>query len=230
MREGGRIAAAIEVLEDVETRHRPVSEALRDWGKSHRFAGSGDRAAIGNIVYDAMRTRASIAWRMGAETPRALALGAMAFGWGWDRDKFAAAFADDEHAPEPLSEAEQAAITKSLDGAPDWVKADIPEWCEESFQANFDEEWVAEGAALAQRPPLDLRVNTLTADREKAAKALRLTPKQAPICPTGLRYAAGEGASRTPNVTPESAYQKGWIEVQDVTTKSATKVTGTEAP
>lgn len=226
MREGGRIAAAIEVLEDVETRHRPVSEALRDWGKSHRFAGSGDRAAIGNIVYDAMRMRASIAWRMGAETPRALALGAMAFGWGWDKAKFSSAFADDEHAPEPLSESEQAAIAKSLDGAPDWVKADIPEWCEESFQANFDEEWVAEGAALAQRPPLDLRVNTLTADREKAAKALRLTPKQAPICPTGLRYAAGEGASRTPNVTPESAYQKGWIEVQDEGSQIAALLVG----
>ena len=53
----------------MEARHRPVAEALRDWGLSHRFAGSGDRAAIGNLVYDALRRRASLAWRMGGETP-----------------------------------------------------------------------------------------------------------------------------------------------------------------
>ena len=48
MRLPGQISAAIEVLTDMEARHRPASAALRDWGLSHRFAGSGDRAAIGN--------------------------------------------------------------------------------------------------------------------------------------------------------------------------------------
>ena len=202
MREGGRIAAAIEVLEDVETRHRPVSEALRDWGKSHRFAGSGDRAAIGNIVYDAMRMRASIAWRMGAETPRALALGAMAFGWGWDKAKFSSAFADDEHAPEPLSESEQAAIAKSLDGAPDWVKADIPEWCEESFQANFDElaAELARHRALAALPILKVAAvahssgGLATVSTEGAVKALRSPCKKSQ--PTAVAAAACRSARR----------------------------------
>ena len=78
----GRLQAAIDVLSEIQERHRPASQALADWGKSHRFAGSGDRAAIGNLVYDALRQRASIAWRMNGETPRALALGALAFGWG----------------------------------------------------------------------------------------------------------------------------------------------------
>ena len=52
MRDGGRIAAAAEVLDNIAGRHRPAAEALKDWGVSHRFAGSGDRAAIGNLVYD----------------------------------------------------------------------------------------------------------------------------------------------------------------------------------
>ena len=69
MRLPGRIAAAIEVLADIEARHRPVAEALQDWGLSHRFAGAGDRAAIGNLVYDALRRRSSLAWRMGGDTP-----------------------------------------------------------------------------------------------------------------------------------------------------------------
>ena len=65
MRLGGRLAAAIEILDDIENRHRPAAEALKDWGVSHRFAGSGDRAAIGNIVYDALRRRRSAASMMG---------------------------------------------------------------------------------------------------------------------------------------------------------------------
>ena len=74
MRLPGRLAAAIEVLTDVETRHRPVSEALKAWGINNRFAGAGDRAAIGNLVYDALRRRASHAAAMGSDSPRALVL------------------------------------------------------------------------------------------------------------------------------------------------------------
>ena len=61
MRLGGRLSAAIEVLKDMDARHRPAAEALKDWGLSHRFAGSGDRAVIGNLVYDALRSRSSLA-------------------------------------------------------------------------------------------------------------------------------------------------------------------------
>ena len=52
------------------------SIALTDWGKAHRFAGSGDRNAIGGLVYDALRRRASLAWALGSDTPRSLAIGA----------------------------------------------------------------------------------------------------------------------------------------------------------
>ncbi|MBE0692347.1 MAG: MFS transporter, partial [Aquamicrobium sp.] len=84
MRLGGRLAAAIDVLEDIERRHRPAADALKDWGLSHRFAGSGDRAAVGNIVYDALRRKRSAGWLLDAETPRALGFGALALEWGMD--------------------------------------------------------------------------------------------------------------------------------------------------
>jgi hypothetical protein len=59
MRIPGRITAAIEVLTEVFTRHRPASEALKDWGKAHRIAGSSDRHAIGTLVFDSLRRRNS---------------------------------------------------------------------------------------------------------------------------------------------------------------------------
>ena len=57
MRDGARASAAIEVLADIEARKRPASEALKDWGLAHRFAGSGDRAAIGNLPVVAWQIR-----------------------------------------------------------------------------------------------------------------------------------------------------------------------------
>ena len=65
MRDGARAAAAMEILADMETRKRPAAEAIKDWGLSHRFAGSKDRGAIGDLVFGALRWKASSAWRMG---------------------------------------------------------------------------------------------------------------------------------------------------------------------
>ncbi len=69
MHPSARISAAIEVLADLESRRRPASDALKDWGLSHRFAGSKDRAAIASLVYDALRRRASARFLMKSETP-----------------------------------------------------------------------------------------------------------------------------------------------------------------
>ena len=76
MRPGARIKAAADILEDILVRHRTCAQALADWGKANRYAGSGDRGAIGNLVYDALRRKQSLAARMGSDKPRALALAA----------------------------------------------------------------------------------------------------------------------------------------------------------
>ncbi len=82
MQLGGRLAAAIEVLDEIEKRHRPASQALADWGRAHRFAGGGDRAAIGNLVFDVLRQRTSLAHRMSGDAPRGLVLAAAHTIWG----------------------------------------------------------------------------------------------------------------------------------------------------
>ncbi len=217
MRLGGRLAGAIEVLNDIETRKRPVADALKDWGLSHRFAGSGDRAAIGNIVYDALRMKLSHAYLMDDESPSALAHAVLIRQWGVTAEALNAELEGDNFAPPPVSEAALAAFaSRRIEDAPLHVQGDIPDWVQASFETAFGEDWLAEARALARRPTLDLRVNTLKSTREKVLKALdRTAAKLSQTARFGIRIAAGEGASRLPNVTAEVAFQKGWFEIQD---------------
>ncbi|TFF22886.1 RsmB/NOP family class I SAM-dependent RNA methyltransferase [Jiella endophytica] len=217
MRLGGRLTAAIEVLEDVEARRRPVADALKDWGLSHRFAGSGDRAAIGNIVYDALRKKRSYGFRMGDDGAQALGFAAVIDGLAMAPQELAAALAGDRFAPElPNAGQLERFGAADLSAAPDAVAADLPDWLAGKLQASLGEDWVAEAAALAARPPLDLRVNTLKSGRDKVLKALApFGAAPADLAPDGIRIAAIEGAGRHPNVQVEAGFQKGWFEVQD---------------
>ncbi|MBZ9682908.1 MULTISPECIES: RsmB/NOP family class I SAM-dependent RNA methyltransferase [unclassified Mesorhizobium] len=231
MRLGGRLAAAIEVLEDIGRRHRPVADALKDWGLSHRFAGGGDRAAIGNIVYDALRRKRSAGWLLGEDTPRAIGFGALLLEWSQTAQSLNAALEGDKFAPPLLSATElQAIAERRLADAPPAVRADIPDWCEPLFQRAFGETWVEEGAALATRPPLDIRVNTLQADRAKVLAELAQTGASAArIAPYGIRIPPIDGDGRHPNVQAEPAFQKGWFEVQDEGSQIAAALAGATA-
>lgn len=217
MKLGGRISAAIEVLTDIATRRRPATDALKDWGLSHRFAGSGDRAAIGNLVFDCLRWRASSSWRMDSDDPRGVVLGTLVHRWSMAPDDMAASFGVDRHAPEALSDSERLLLREDrLVEAPGWVMADIPEWTAAAFMENFEDEYVLEGEALAMRPPVDLRVNTLKADREKVLKALSgFQAKASETAPHGIRIRPPAGFKRAANVQTEAGYQKGWFEIQD---------------
>lgn len=216
MRLGGRVQAAIEVLEDIEARKRPASQALRDWGLGHRFAGSGDRNAIGNLVYDVLRKRSSTAYLIGDDSAKCLVFCTLQRQWDMIIAQIQEAFAEDKFAPEIPLEQLQAALTKDFAFASPHEQGDVPEWCAEHLEENFDEDWVGEAEAMSERPPLDIRVNTLRATVEKVAKAISPTgAKPTNISRHGLRIAAGNGAKRLPNVQAEPGFQKGWFEVQD---------------
>jgi 16S rRNA (cytosine967-C5)-methyltransferase len=217
MRPGAQIKAAVEVLEEILEKHRPAADALSDWGKSHRFAGSGDRAAIGNLVYDALRRRRSLGAQMGSGTPRAVTLAAAPHALGLSAAEVAAVADGSAYALEPLSEAEHAGLSGEVPAdAPAAVRGDYPDWLEPSFARAFGEAAAQEGAALARRAPVDLRINTLKADREKVLKALaRFDPIPAPLSPVGVRLPAPDGPGRQPNVEAEIGHGRGWYEVQD---------------
>jgi 16S rRNA (cytosine967-C5)-methyltransferase len=222
-----RLSAAIEVLADIETRRRPAGDALRDWGLSHRFAGSGDRAAIAGLVYDALRRKASSAWLMGESTPRAVMLGMLRRERGFDTQAIARLCDGGRFAPQPLSEGEERALaTNSLDGAPAHIAGDYPEWLDPHFARVFDDERAEEGAALASRAPLDLRVNALKAERDAATAALaHLGVELTRWSPAGLRIRLGADA-KSPAIHAEPAFRKGWIEIQDEGSQLAAHLAG----
>ncbi len=217
MRLGGRAQAAIEVLEDMAARKRPVANALKDWGLSHRFAGSGDRAAIGNIVYDTLRKKSSQMVFADSDDPRLNVFATLLRQWRYSNDELASLFGEDKFAPHYPTEDEIELICRDdVPGAPSGDLADIPQWCADSFEANFGEDWIDEALALSHRPPLDIRVNMLKSNREKIARQLsRNNPKHTKLARFGLRIAPGNRDSRLPNVQAEAGYQKGWFEIQD---------------
>lgn len=231
MRPGARLQAAIEVLEDVETRKRPAADALKDWMLSHRFAGSKDRADIGDTVFGAMRWRNSSAYRFGADTPRAWVLGAQVFGFNVEVGAIEASF-NDPHAPSPLSDDERAALhgARTLDDAPAHVRGDYPEWLDASLARAFGDERAEEGASLAAPAPLDLRANTLKTSREKLVAALSESPRLAgpppltPYSPDGVRVPWMQGRA-FPWAT-EQSFLKGWFEVQDEGSQIAALLAG----
>lgn len=227
MTPAARLAAAIDVLADIEARRRPAPDALKDWGLAHRFAGSGDRAAIAGLVYDALRRRSSAAWVMGDAAPRALVLGMLRVARRLDVAAIARLADGGRFAPAPLSAAERSALaTRSLDDAPAHIAGDYPEWLDLPLARVFGDDRAAEGAALAHRAPLDLRVNTLKADRDKVLDELaHHAPARTPWSPAGLRITVAADA-RSPPIQAEPAYLKGHVEVQDEGSQLAALLSG----
>ena len=227
MRMPGRASAAIEILKDIFEHHRPASEALKDWGKSHRFAGSTDRHAIGTLVFDCLRRRNSLSSRMGDGRPRALVLAALRDIWNVGAEEIAT-LGSDAHGPGPITEAEKTALARALrDDLPAYVKGDLPEWLMPSFAAVFGERAAEEGAALAQRAPIDLRVNTLKADREEVLEALKkFGAIPGPLSPLAVRIPPPGHAARNANVEAEPAHGYGFYEVQDAGSQVAALLSG----
>jgi 16S rRNA (cytosine967-C5)-methyltransferase len=231
MRPGARCQAAIEILSSLETQRRPAADAVKDWMLSHRFAGSKDRAEIGDLVFGALRWKQSSAWRMGEDTPRAWVWGALRWGFGWNAERIEQICVNDPHAPSPPNETELGALrSDNIASAPPWVRGDYPEWLDASLARAFGEARAEEGAALAAPAPLDLRVNTLKSTREKLIAALAECPKLSeppqptPYAPDGVRIPWTQG--RTFPWATEQSFVKGWFEVQDEGSQLAARLSG----
>ena len=216
MTPAARLSAAIELIDTIERDRVPAAKALKEWGTAHRFAGSGDRAAIAGLVWDVLRRYASSAYLMDGDTARARLIGMLRLERNMDTPTMVALFDGGRYAPAPLTQAEEAALaSRSLKDAPAAVAGDYPEWLDPHLARVFGEDRAAEATAMASRAPLDLRVNTLKANRDKVLRSLaHLGAKPTPWSAVGLRIELSADA-RNPGVQSEEDFVKGAIEVQD---------------
>ncbi len=153
---------------------------------------------------------------MGADTPRAVLIGVLKRERGLDTEAIARLASGERYAPAALTDEERARLDAAdLSGAPSHVAGDYPDWLDAHFDRAFGDERAEEGAALASRAPLDLRVNTLKGERNAAARMLSdLNPGPTRWSPWGLRIRLAADA-RSPAVHAEPAFIKGIVEVQD---------------
>ncbi len=212
MRPEARVAAAIDILE-TWLAGTPVEKGLTSWARAHRFAGSGDRAAIRDLVFDALRRRRSLAWLGGAETGRGLMLGATRRAG----DAADTVFTGQGHAPAVLREGE-AQKGQPLETAPRPVALDCPDWLWPILEAAHGDQVEPILTALQERAPIFLRTNTAKTTREAARAAL--AEEDIPSEPHGLAETALLVTGNARRVRQSRAFQDGLVELQDAASQA----------
>ncbi|MCS6930878.1 MAG: RsmB/NOP family class I SAM-dependent RNA methyltransferase [Acetobacteraceae bacterium] len=223
MTPSARFAAAIALLEAIAAApRRPADATATEFFRSRRYIGGGDRRAISETVWAAIRHTLRLDWhlsRHGATpSPRLRAIAAALLVERLTLPALGALFSDARYGPEPPTAAEQA-LARALagralvcPGMPEHVALNLPEWCLPGFRARFGGALPQAMAAMDEPAPLDLRANLLKTTREAARAALAaegIATEPTPFSPWGLRAAPRQ------NVTATQAFREGLVEIQD---------------
>ena len=211
MTPAARLSAAIEVLDRILA-GAPVEQTLVNWGRANRYAGSGDRHAIGDLVFDGLRNRRSHAALGGGLTGRGLVLG----GVRADGRDPAELFTGIGHAP-PLVGPQEGGRT------PHGAEAlDVPDWLEAGLRASLGAEYEATMAAMRRRAPVFLRVNLARISRDDAVLRLAgegIAAVAHPLASSALQVTGGER-----KIQMSLSYAEGLIELQDASSQAIVDV------
>ena len=184
----------------------PAEKALTNWGRASRFAGSGDRAAIRDLVYEALRCRSSLAALGGGLTGRGLILG-LCRATGQE-----GLFDGQGHAPAPPGPAD-------MGRAPEGAEAlDMPDWLLPELQRSLGPDLVPVAQAMRSRAPVFVRVNTAKTDRDRAMALLAsegIASRPHPLAETALELT--ENARK---LQVSQAYLSGQVELQDASSQA----------
>lgn len=187
MTPAARVQTAIELLDTIidaaQSNGPPADRVIAQGMRERRYAGSKDRRAIRELVFGAIRACGPV-----PQSGRAAMLRL-----AQSDQTISALFDGSNYGPEAVSVDEPIA---DAGVAPLWL---IERLAESGFRD-------ADADALLGRAPLDIRVNTLKADRS----TLPLPEQGQPLAaPNGLRFETATKIDQWP------AYRDGQIEVQD---------------
>ncbi len=205
-----RLAAAIGIL-DRWLAGTPAEQALTNWARGSRFAGSGDRAAVRDLVFDAIRCKRSFAALGGSETGRGLVIGSLRAS-GQD---VAAMFTGIGHAPAELTDEEQ-----RIPPPPGDLQAlDCPDWLAPALGVSLGKDFAPVMECLRHRAPTFLRVNTARISRAAAQAALAQGGIESR--PHDLAATALEVTANARKISAAPAYLDGRVELQDAASQAA---------
>ncbi|ARO14654.1 16S rRNA (cytosine967-C5)-methyltransferase [Ketogulonicigenium robustum] len=191
----------------------PAERALITWARGNRYAGSGDRSAVRDLVYDALRKRGSYAYLGGALNGRGLMIGALRAA-GQDP---ATLFTGATYAPPTLSADELAAPTTLPDSGP--ARWNMPEDMIAAFTQSLGADAPAAMDVLSQRADVHLRVNTKRATREAVQTSLAAEGIETALHPqVETALIATKNARR---IQTAQAYTQGLVELQDAASQAA---------
>ncbi|MBC7165242.1 MAG: RsmB/NOP family class I SAM-dependent RNA methyltransferase [Roseovarius sp.] len=210
MTPGARVAAAISVL-DTSLAGAPAERALTSWARGARYAGSGDRAAVRDHVFDVLRRLRSCGALGGGQDGRALMLGNLR-AQGTDPDEI---FTGEGHAPARLTDVERQG------GRPPTAAEarDLPDWLWPHFEAALGDGAAAAAEALRHRAPVTLRVNArritrAEAQAQLAAEGILTRPAD------NLKYAL-HAIDGNRKISRSRLYSQGLVELQDASSQAA---------
>jgi 16S rRNA (cytosine967-C5)-methyltransferase len=214
-----RVQDAIELIDRILTADRPADGVVLSFFRGRKFVGAKDRRAISDQAWRIQRNHARLKWLLGTDTPNArlLVLADMMTNESMNLDRAAMLYSGKRFGPAKLSENERRMGMRVQEYAartdmPRAVRLEVPYWflpkLDESFGKNAD----AEIAALSTEAALNMRVNSLKADREQVLNLLSEeghVPEVALLSPLGLRIRARM------NLAANKHFRAGLFEVQD---------------
>lgn len=206
-----RFQAAIEIL-DAAGKGPATEQVLTGWARRSRFAGSKDRAAIRDIVFDIMRMQRSCASSGGGTEGRALVLG-YCRQMGTDPDSV---FTGVGHAPGPLSADERSAGAALR---PDSATAlDCPDWLMPRLRRALGAQTEEVLECLRHRAPVFLRANLAKASLAQVQASLAeegIETRPHRLSPSALEVT--DGARR---IRQSQSYGSGLVELQDAASQA----------
>lgn len=238
MKPGARINAVLELLPIVlgDTK-APADKQLSHWFRNNRYAGSKDRQAIAHHVYGILRTLAQLDWWLerlggfprlnGPDAPpwtsqdlnRARVIAHKIFTDNTPVSLLAQDFFTGEpYAPAVLTAREKrmalelANHSMTTDDQPPHVQGNFPEFLTDDLKAAYGGDTIAQTRAMMVEAPVDIRINTLLANKNDVVNALHgenIAVQPCPLVPDGLRLCKRYPLSHT------KAFRQGWFEIQD---------------
>ncbi len=209
MTPSARLSAAIAILDRVLA-GTPVELALTNWARGARYAGSGDRAEVRDIVFQCLRCRSSFAALGGGLTGRGLALGYARSDVGDQRPDYFAGGPHDPAPPDPVSEAGRAPVGAEVHNIPDWLEAPL--------RQSLGDDFAAVMKMMQDRAPVYLRVNASKSSREGAIDLLAgegIIAVASKALPLALEVRSGER-----KIKASKAFESGVVELQDLSSQA----------